>query len=338
MNPKSPLPKSVTTLTPLRISFMGGGTDLPGYYKEHGGGVVSTAIDKYIQVTVKRHSYLFEEAYRLSYSKTEHVNSLEEIENDIARECLRLIPVEPPLYIGTIADLPASSGLGSSSSFAVGLLHALHALRGERVTPAQLAEEACEVEINILRNPIGKQDQYAAAFGGLNHIVFKQNGRVEIDHLVLQNHVIDTLFSNSVLVWTGMQRSASSILEKQSHQVASLQEKYAHMTLATGQLKNLFLHAGKDFLAQFGDLLSKAWEVKKSLEHSISSGGIDQLHAELIAMGSLGGKLCGAGGGGFLFEVMNPRDQAKIINQYGLNRVIKFGYEPVGTRLISEIY
>ena len=317
---------------------MGGGTDLPGYYKEHGGEVVSTAIDKYIQVTVKRHSYLFEEAYRLSYSKTEHVNSLEEIENDIARECLRLIPVEPPLYIGTIADLPASSGLGSSSSFAVGLLHALHALRGERVTPAQLAEEACEVEINILGNPIGKQDQYAAAFGGLNHIVFKKNDRVEIDHLVLRNTIIEALFTNSVLVWTGMQRSASSILEKQSHQVASLTDKYAHMTLATGQLKNLFLNAGEDFLAQFGGLLTMAWEVKKTLENSISSREIDQLHSELLSMGSLGGKLCGAGGGGFLLEVMTPEDQQKIIAQYGLNRVIKVGYEPIGTRLISEIY
>jgi D-glycero-alpha-D-manno-heptose-7-phosphate kinase len=317
---------------------MGGGTDLPGYYKEHGGGVVSTAIDKYIQVTVKRHSYLFEEAYRLNYSKTEHVNSLEDIENDIARECLRLVPVEPPLYIGTIADLPASSGLGSSSSFAVGLLHALHALRGERVTPAQLAEEACEVEINILGNPIGKQDQYAAAFGGLNHIVFKKNGRVEIDHLVLRNTIIEALFSNSVLVWTGMQRSASTILEKQSQRVNSLTDRYRDLILATEELKSLFLNAPDDFLTQFGDLLKKAWEVKKSLENSISCDGIDTLHAELLRMGSYGGKLCGAGGGGFLLEIMPPCDQQKIVSKYGLNRVIKVGYDPIGTRLSSAIY
>ena len=135
-----------------------------------------------------------------------------------------------------------------------------------------------------------------------------------------------------------MQRSASSILEKQSHQVASLTDKYAHMTLATGQLKNLFLNAGEDFLAQFGGLLTMAWEVKKTLENSISSREIDQLHSELLSMGSLGGKLCGAGGGGFLLEVMTPEDQQKIIAQYGLNRVIKVGYEPIGTRLISEIY
>lgn len=160
------LPKTVTTITPQRISFVGGGTDLPSFYKNHNGEVISSAIDKYIYVTVKQHSPLFEEAYRLSYSKTEHVQSLDEIENSIARECLRLVSVEPPLYIATAADLPASSGLGSSSSFAVGLLHALHLLKGERVSAGQLAEEACHIEIDVLGNPIGKQDQYAAAFGG----------------------------------------------------------------------------------------------------------------------------------------------------------------------------
>src|SRR4051812_27711107 len=156
-----PRPHAVTTITPLRISFAGGGTDLPNFYQEHGGAVVSTAINKYIYVTVKRHSRMHNEAYRLSYSKTEHTNSLETIENDIARECLRLLPLDPPLFISTIADLPAQSGLGSSSSFAVGLLHALHVMRGESVSVGQLAEEACQVEIGALQRPIGKQDQFA---------------------------------------------------------------------------------------------------------------------------------------------------------------------------------
>ena len=214
------VPRTVTTITPQRISFVGGGTDLPSFYTNHGGGVISSAINQYVYVTVKQHSPLFDEAYRLSYSKTEHAHTLDDIENSIARECLRLVHVEPPLYIATAADLPASSGLGSSSSFAVGLLNALHLLKGERVSPAQLAEEACEVEINILGNPIGKQDQYAAAFGGLNHIIFKESGRVEIDHLVLQNNLIDEIFENSLLIWTGIQRDASSILAKQNKNVA----------------------------------------------------------------------------------------------------------------------
>ena len=167
------LPRAVTTITPQRLGFAGGGTDLPAFYRQHGGAVLSSAIDKYIYVTVKRHSPLFNENYRLSYSKTEHVNSLDEIENDIARECLRLVDVEPPLFIATASDLPVSSGLGSSSSFAVGLLYALHTLRGEDVSAGQLAEEACHVELNVLGHPIGKQDQYAAAFGGLNYISFQ---------------------------------------------------------------------------------------------------------------------------------------------------------------------
>ena len=218
-------PRTVTTITPQRISFVGGGTDLPSFYTKHGGAVISSAINQYVYVTVKQHSPLFNEAYRLSYSKTEHVNALDDIENSIARECLRLVNVEPPLYVATAADLPASSGLGSSSSFAVGLLNALHLLKGERVSPAQLAEEACEIEINILGNPIGKQDQYAAAFGGLNHIIFNKNGRVEIDHLVLHNNIINEIFENSLLIWTGIQRDAASILSKQNKLVQVITEE-----------------------------------------------------------------------------------------------------------------
>ena len=172
------LPRAVTTITPQRLSFAGGGTDLPDFYEQHGGAVVSSTIDKYLYVTVKRHSPLFNEVYRLSYSKTEHVDHLEDIENDIARECLKLVHVEPPLFIATAADLPAQSGLGSSSSFAVGLLYALHTMRGEEVSAGQLAEEACHVEIGLLKRPIGKQDQYAAAFGGLNYMSFQRDGRV----------------------------------------------------------------------------------------------------------------------------------------------------------------
>src|SRR3989338_8599158 len=218
MSKASNYPHAVTTITPQRLSFVGGGTDLPDFYRKHGGAVVSTTIDKYIYVTVKRHSRLFNEAYRLSYSKTEHVDSLDEIENDVARECLRLVHVAPPLFIATASDLPASSGLGSSSSFAVGLLYALHALRGEDVSVGQLAEEASHVEIKMLGHPIGKQDQYAAAFGGLNYITFNSNGRVHLDPLWLPNGGADALFSNSMLFWTGMQREAEGILQERSEE------------------------------------------------------------------------------------------------------------------------
>lgn len=332
------LPKAVSTITPLRISFAGGGTDLPAYYENHEGAVISAAIDKYIYVTVKRHSPLFQEAYRLNYSKTEHVESLEDIENDIARECLRLIPVEPPLYIATAADLPASSGLGSSSSFAVGLLHALHLLRGERVSSAQLAEEACEVEIGILGNPIGKQDQYAAAFGGLNHFCFKKHGRVEIDHLVLSDNLINRIFSNSLLIWTGVQRSASNILQKQNRQLKKKLHQYGHLSNATNELKSLILTPPNDFLERFGALLENTWDIKKKLEGSISSSEIDATHQQLRAMGSCGGKLSGAGGGGFLYEILKERDHHEVLETFGHGRVIKIAYEPVGSRILSELY
>ena len=209
------LPRSVMTITPQRLSFAGGGTDLPGFYERHGGAVVSSTIDKYIYVTVKRHMPLFNEAYRLSYSKTERIDDLNDIENDVARECLRLVQVDPPLFITTAADLPQKTGLGSSSSFAVGLLYALHVIRGEDVSAGQLAEEACHVEIGVLGHPIGKQDQYAAAFGGLNYMAFQRDGRVHLDSVHVPDNGVANLFCHFMLFWTGVQRDAREVLREQ---------------------------------------------------------------------------------------------------------------------------
>lgn len=330
--------RAVTTITPQRISFVGGGTDLPAFYSEHEGGVISSAIDQYVYVTVKRHSALFQEEYRLSYSKTEHANKLDDIENSIARECIRLVNVESPLYIATAADLPASSGLGSSSSFAVGLLHALHLLKGERVSPGQLAEEACEVEINILKNPIGKQDQYAAAFGGLNHLVFKKNGRVEIDHLVLQDNLIHTIFENSLLVWSGIQRDASAVLSKQNEKLVDQVNKYKSLMTDGQDCKEIFLNPPQDFLSHLGGLLNKTWMTKKSLEESISSSSIEDIHRQIVSLGGYGGKLSGAGGGGFFFEIVPKELHGEILSLFGRSRVLKVAYEPQGSRLLAEVF
>ena len=332
------LPRAVSTITPQRISFVGGGTDLPSFYKDHGGGVISSAIDQYVYVTVKRHSPLFQESYRLSYSKTEHAHKLDDIENSIARECLRLVHVEPPLYIATAADLPASSGLGSSSSFAVGLLHALHLMKGERVSPGQLAEEACEIEINILGNPIGKQDQFAAAFGGLNHIIFKKNGRVEIDHLVLQDKLIDEIFENSLLIWSGTQRDASSILSKQNKNLEKRLSGYKSLIEDNQYCKEIFLNPPMDFLKKFGELLEKTWQTKKNFEASISSLEIDEIQLQIKSFGGFGVKLSGAGGGGFLYELVSKENQPRIFSLYGPNKVLKVAFEPLGSRLLSEIF
>ena len=331
-------PRTVTTITPQRISFVGGGTDLPSFYTKHGGAVISSAINQYVYVTVKQHSPLFNEAYRLSYSKTEHVNALDDIENSIARECLRLVNVEPPLYVATAADLPASSGLGSSSSFAVGLLNALHLLKGERVSPAQLAEEACEIEINILGNPIGKQDQYAAAFGGLNHIIFNKNGRVEIDHLVLHNNIINEIFENSLLIWTGIQRDAASILSKQNKTIDINIAGYESLIHNTLNCKRLMLGNSNQFLKDFGNILEKSWLAKKQLEKTISSNSMDMMHEQVKSLGGLGGKLSGAGGGGFFYEIAPKDIQDNLLNIFGKNKVLKIAYEPIGSRILFEIY
>ena len=331
------LPRAVTTITPQRISFVGGGTDLPAYFSEHEGGVISSAIDQYVYVTVKRHSALFQEQYRLSYSKTEHADKLDDIENSIARECLRLVQIDSPLYIATSADLPASSGLGSSSSFAVGLLHALHLMKGERVSAGQLAEEACEIEINILGNPIGKQDQYAAAFGGLNHISFKKNGRVEIDHLVLQDRLIDRIFENSLLIWSGIQREASSILSKQNKQLNAMTIEYKSLMRDVEDCKEMFLNPSADMLQMFGKLLSRTWATKMSLEKSISSSEINNIHEQIMSLGGFGGKLSGAGGGGFFFELIPSDLHPKLLALYGSSKVLKVSFEPLGSRLLSEV-
>src|SRR5919106_329881 len=205
-------PREIMTRTPLRVSFAGGGTDLADFYERESGAVFSTAINQYIYVTVKRHGSVFNESIRLNYSKSEQVQSVDQIENDIARECLRLLEIKPPIYVSTVADLPASTGLGGSSSFAVGLLNALHAFRGERVSAGQLAEEASYIEIDVLKQPIGKQDQYAAAFGGLNYFCFKPRGVVTVEPQRVKNGALRDLFGHVVMFWTGHQRETCRVL------------------------------------------------------------------------------------------------------------------------------
>lgn len=328
--------RTVTTITPQRLSFAGGGTDLPDFYAHHGGAVVSATIDKYIYCTVKRHSPLFNEAYRLSYSKTEHVQSLDDIENDVARECLRLLHVEPPLFIATASDLPALSGLGSSSSFAVGLLYALHTLRGEDVSAGQLAEEACHVEIEMLGRPIGKQDQYAAAFGGLNCIAFRKDGRVHIDSLWLPEDGAALLFRNSMLFWTGMQRQAGDILQEQRDRIEDTSQTLIRMRDMAAECRDTLLEGTKD-PRKFGELLDAGWRAKRTLASKISSSEIDAIYARALDAGALGGKIAGAGGGGFLYLVVPPELQDSVRRALPEMVYVDVGYEPRGARILSVV-
>jgi D-glycero-alpha-D-manno-heptose-7-phosphate kinase len=320
----------------MRISFAGGGTDIASYYTAHGGAVISSTIDQYVYVTVKRHSPLFAENYRLSYSKTEHVDRLNDIENDIARECLRLVHVEPPLFISTSADLPAMSGLGSSSSFAIGLLYALHVIKGENVSAGQLAEEACHIEIDVLKRPIGKQDQYAAAFGGLNYISFGRDGRVRLDPLWLPNNGITALFRDSMLFWTGQQRDAGEVLSKQVQQIPQASANYAKLHEMADICRDQLLSGTEDF-SGVATVIDAGWRIKRGLAQGISNDGIDRWYELSCAAGALGGKILGAGGGGFLYLLVPQARQERVRAALSDLVDVRISYESRGARIVSVI-
>jgi len=326
---------AVTTMTPLRVSFLGGGTDFPAFHETHEGLVVSMAIKQFIYVTVKRHSPLFGERYRISYSETEHVNSIDQIQNEIVRSCIELIGIQDPLFVSTASDLPAMSGLGSSSSFAVGLLNALHLMIGESVSAGQLAEEACEVEINRLQKPIGKQDQYAAAFGGLNAFCFQTSGRVSVDAITLDRETL-TLLDGLVLLWTGMQRKAESILNEQNKRTLQNQDALNSLVNLSRDFKEQLVN-GDLTLQKLANLLTESWEIKRGLASTITSGPLDAIFEKCLSAGALGGKLLGAGGGGFLLMCVPPPKHDGFLNAVTPLVGVPVRLEPQGSRVLSSV-
>lgn len=309
-------PPVIMSRTPLRISLAGGGTDLPAFYEQEDGVVLSTTISRYVHVTVKRHSHLFFEPVRLNYSKSEQVERIDEIENDIARECLKLLDVHPPVYISTVGDVPASTGLGGSSAFAVGLLNALHAYRGERVSAGRLAEEAAHVEIEVLGQPIGKQDQYAAAYGGMNLFTFKSDGGVTAQHQRFAPDVLESLFDRVLLLWTGHQRDAEGVLAEQKDNTPRLFSHLAKMRDQAGELSQILARPTLD-AAAVGRMLDEGWHLKRELASKITTSQIDVWYDKAISAGALGGKLCGAGGGGFLLFLVEPEHRKAVREALG---------------------
>jgi D-glycero-alpha-D-manno-heptose-7-phosphate kinase len=330
---KSTLPGLVVTRTPLRVSFAGGGTDLAEFYEQSYGAVLSTAIDKYVYVTVKRHASVFNEPIRLNYSKSEQVHRIDEIENDIARECLRFLEIEPPVYISTVGDLPASTGLGGSSSFAVGLLNALHAYRGERVTAGQLAEEASYIEIDVLRQPIGKQDQYAAAFGGLNFFSFRPGGNVTVEPQRVLARVLRDLFDHFLMFWTGHQRDTGTVLAEQKANTRRKLDDLIVMRTHAHQLQELVCN-GSYSAPAFGHVLDESWRLKRQLASTITTSEIDTWYARAIDAGADGGKICGAGGGGCMLFVVDPARQPAVRQALGDLTELPFDYEVHGSHVI----
>ncbi len=323
----------VVTRTPLRVSFAGGGTDLPDFYDAEEGAVLSAAVDKYVYVTVKRHSEIFNEPIRLNYSRTEQVNTIDEIENNIARECLKYMKIEPPIFISTVADMPASTGLGGSSAFAVGLLNALHAYRGERVAAGQLAEEACYIEMEVLREPIGKQDQYAAAFGGLNLLRFGRGGRVMVEPQRVVNGSVAQLFANIMMFWTGHQRPAASVLTEQKSNTPKNIDVLRRMRDEAYEMRSLCSGSEID-LEEMGKALHGGWELKRRLASKITTSDIDHHYSRAMEAGAEGGKLCGAGGGGFLMFVVKPDRRDEVRHALSELAFVQLGYEVHGSRVL----
>lgn len=302
----------VITKTPLRISFFGGGTDFEDFFKIYGGKVIGTTINKYLYVTIKNHDPLFNEKFRVNYSETERVNHINKIRNNIIRECLKLTKTKPPIYVSVVSDIPGHTGLGSSSSLAVGLLNALYAAKGISKKPKELAELACKIEIDKLKQPIGKQDQYLSAFGGFGIFHFLKNGKVKIKRFK-NKKIINQIFSNSIIVWTKQYRKAKSVLKNQKKNIRNNFEKLQKLNQISNDALSIFKN--KNFnIKDFSNLLDKNWIIKKKLSKKISSQNNDRFYDLCKKKGVLAGKILGAGGGGFFLFTIDKSKKNKFFN------------------------
>lgn len=321
----------IISRTPLRMSFVGGGSDLPAYYRTEPGAVLSTTIDKYVYVSINQK---FDGGIRLAYSRTEEVTSLDHIQHDLFRAALETLEITGGVEVTTTADIPSrGTGLGSSSSFTVGLLNAANAYRNRHSSAEWLGATASEIEIERCGAPIGKQDQYAAAYGGMNLIVFNPDDSVTVEPLPIQTATRDEVFSKMLVFYTGVTRSASDILARQSERItddARSRSQLRRMVELTYVLRDE-LCAGQ--LGGFGEILRENWALKRELVSGISNSSIDDWHDAAIAAGAEGGKLLGAGSGGFL-AFFAPRDRhAAIEKVVGLRRVT-FNFEPAGSKIL----
>jgi D-glycero-alpha-D-manno-heptose-7-phosphate kinase len=325
----------IITRSPLRISLGGGGTDLPSYYKKHSGFLIAAAIDKYVYITLHQ---TFKQELIVKYSRMEHVKSIEEVQHPIVREALKLVGVaDPHLEITSMADIPAGTGLGSSGSFTTALLKALHAYRKNLVHPQQLAEQACHIEIECLREPVGKQDQYIAAYGGLTCFQFLPNGNVEAHPLKLDPETLYNLEDNLLLFFTGYSRAAGSILKDQDEKSRVSDRDMTdnlHFVKELGYQSQEALEVGD--LTKFGDLMNVHWEHKKKRSGGMTNPDIDRWYGIAMDNGALGGKLIGAGGGGFL--MFYAADKTKLRHALTIEglREVRFRFDFEGTKVVIQ--
>jgi D-glycero-alpha-D-manno-heptose-7-phosphate kinase len=322
----------IISRTPLRMSFVGGGSDLPVFYRQHGGAVVSTAINKFVYVTVNKK---FDENIRVSYSRTEEARSVGKIKHPLVREAMRMLEISGGVEITSIADIPGKgTGLGSSSSFTVGLLNALHAYAERYASAEKLAREACEIEIDRCGEPIGKQDQYAAAFGGLNFIQFNQDDSVSVEPIICKRETLLQLFSSILVFYTGITRSASQILKTQQQEVEKKSRKQAVLQKMVALAHQVKAELQQNNLQAFGEIIHENWMLKASLASGVSNPQINEWYDKARKAGAIGGKLLGAGSGGFLMFFASPDRHEAITRSLSKLRRVDFGFEPQGSRII----
>lgn len=326
----------IITRAPLRISLGGGGTDLPSYYREHTGFVISAAIDKYVYITLHE---TFSQELLIKYSQMELVETIDQVKHPIVREALRLADVgaQPHLEIVSMSDIPAGTGLGSSGSFTVALLRALHAWKKRLVSRQDLAEQACHIEIDLLAEPVGKQDQYIASFGGITCFQFLPDDRVEVAPLELGSETLANLEDNLLLFFTGFTRSASAILEEQDTRTRQQDPEMIsqlHMVKRLGCESRSALERGD--LRHFAELMHVHWEHKKARSRSMSNSGIDEYYEMARQNGALGGKLIGAGGGGFLMFYTEDKTRLRRVMRSAGLREVRMRFDFQGTTVVAQ--
>src|SRR5262245_54931248 len=315
----------IISRTPFRISFFGGGTDYPEWYRQHGGAVLATTIDKYCYINCRYLPPFFEHRYCIVYSKVEHCQTVEEIQHPAVREALRYLQVQRGVEIHHDADIPARSGVGSSSAFTVGLLNALYALQGQMVPKHRLAVDAVHLEQEVLKETVGSQDQVLAAYGGLNHIKFHQNGEISVTPITVSAERIKELSSHLMLCYTGIKRTASSIAATFVNGIDDRRRQLRIMKDLVDESISI-ISSGVD-LVGFGNLLHEAWLAKRSLSADISNSDVDSLYDVARRAGAVGGKLIGAGGGGFLLLFVPPSKQASVREKLNTLIQVPFKFE-----------
>ena len=319
----------IISRTPFRISLVGGGSDLPSFYRHHPGAVVTTSIDKYVYITLNKN---FDSGVRLKYSETEEVDSFSEIKHDLIRESLRLVGIHNKIEITSLADIPVKgTGLGSSSSYLVGLLNAMKAYKDEPVTLEQLAKDSYFIERDKLNRPVGKQDHYIASYGGLNLISFLSDGSVKVEPIVMPNDTHKKLQENLHLFYTGITRNTAKILEIQDRNFET------NETIRSGMrrmvtLTNLMVEGlRKGYISNIGEMLHENWEIKKTMAHNISNPQIDSWYEVARKAGAEGGKILGAGGGGFLLLYIPEDSYESVVHALSPLEELKFNFEPRGS-------